>query len=741
MFKQLFLLSLVMCCLLFNLKAQHKDHEDSYKREEIVKKEVAQKNREQELLEKIASFPENDASSENLETHFKLAQYYKSKKEDSLKLNALLYIKESGNSKEDFDIIRQAMTMELYHYVMKFEKEKAASIGEQLFALSSKVGNTEFQYKALTALIGIYKNYDIEKFNETIDRALKLATTDYEKAFVYLNYAASFKSIDIDSSEYYYNLALYFANQSQDSVRISATQRDYGSFLGSQSRTYESLSALLSGLDYVPNSKNYDFNKHEILKTISITYQSIEDYDKALDYIQQAIKVSEKNNYKTTRGEDNRVYGEILLSQNKINEALNKLNISYKYFQDSKNQSMLLASGSNLGLCYFLQRKYEAAQNMYDSLSILDINKSDFAGSYYRYLKLGYTLDLHNLDFKAAINKMQKSLSLMKSLNLGKERIEALKALAKAHQKINNLDQSNFYYQEAFILRDSLFNSELINTSKDLEAKYEAKEKEKEIRFLNQDNILKSKLLKQRTWALVIGAIALTIISLLLFSLFYFNRRIQKQNGLVKKALEEKDYLLREIHHRVKNNLQVVSSLLSLQSRQIEDIDIRNAINEGRSRVRSMALIHQNLYQNDSLSGVSVTGYLDNLIKELFDTYNISSEKIILDLDIEEIALDIDTMVPLGLIINELISNCLKHAFPDNRKGHISVKLSELNNQIHLTVKDNGIGVEFEKINNSKSFGKKLISAFSKKLNAEIITSNNNGTEVTMIIKKYKKAA
>jgi len=310
-----------------------------------------------------------------------------------------------------------------------------------------------------------------------------------------------------------------------------------------------------------------------------------------------------------------------------------------------------------------------------------------------------------------------------------------------AHQKTGSLDKSNYFYQEAFLYRDSLFNSELINTSKELEAKYEAQEKEKEISFLNQDNLLKSKLLKQRTWALVVGGIALFIISMLLFSLYYYYRKVQSQNGLVNKALEEKDYLLREIHHRVKNNLQVVSSLLSLQSRQIEDVDIRKAIDEGRNRVRSMALIHQNLYQHDRLSGVSVSGYLDNLITELFETYNISSENISLNLDIEEIALDIDTMVPLGLIINELISNCLKHAFPENKKGEIHVKLEEQNNQIHLLVKDNGIGMQSNKMDQSKSFGKKLIGAFSKKLHAEMTMINNNGTEVSMIIKKYKKAA
>lgn len=741
MIKQLFFLLIFTTCLVPPIKAQHKQIEEHSKRQEIVKKEVGQKNREKVLLEKISKFPEGKPSPDKLASYYQLAQFYRSVKNDSLKLDALHSIIDLGNRKSDFDIIQKAMTMEMYHYVMKSENDIAAKKGEAIFDLASENNNQEFQFQALTALAGIYSDYDVKKHTATIDLAMKLAITDYQKAFAYLNKASNIKSINLDSSEYYFNLAKHHAFRSKDSVRISATQRDYGLFLGSQQRTFESLTELHRGLEFVPKKKLYNFNRLSIIKSISVCYRSLEDYKKAEDYILQAIKIAETEKYTRTINELNRVYGEILLAQNKLDEAYEKLHTAYTYYQESKNQAQTLSSGSNLGYCLVLQGNSHKAQFLYDSLNTVEFSKTDFGGPYQRYLRLGYSLDEHNGNYKDAIEKMETSLMVLNRLNLGKEKIEILKTLAQAHKKKGNLDKSNHYYQEAFLLRDSLFNSELINTSKGLEAKYEAKQKEKEISFLNQDNLLKSKMLNQRTWALTIGGIALLVISLLLFYLFYFYRKIQNQNQTVKKALEEKDYLLREIHHRVKNNLQVVSSLLSLQSRQIEDEDIRKAIDEGRNRVRSMALIHQNLYQNDSLSGVSVTGYLDNLIKELFDTYNITSENIILDLEIEEIALDIDTMVPLGLIINELISNCLKHAFPENGKGHISVKLLEHKDEIHLMVKDNGVGLDHTKMTQSKSFGKKLINAFSKKLNAEMTTVNNNGTEVSLIIKNYKKAA
>ncbi len=711
------------------------------KKADEINKTVDKKNFEKDILQKISEYPEDSSDPEKLKALLELSYHYKKTRRDSLKLSSVNKIFSLADRKKDFKILSDALKIKLFHSIMNFEKSHAIKVTKELYDLSAENNNQNGMFDALNARIGIYQDYDSQKQIETIKQAIKIAKTDLQKASVYNTYASCLRLLQKDSSEYYYTASVKFAIKSKDSIRLSATYRDYGYFLGLNYRFNESLNALLQGLDYVPKNKMFDFNRIEIIKRIVFAYTSLEDYDQAIEYVKKALAIAELRNYKSAIGSVSKLYGELLMYKEEWADANIYLDKSYAHFQKSKNAPMVITTGSDLGITFLKLGEIKKARKIYQTLLSKKRDGKEMQFSNYRLIKLGYTLDNHDGNYLSAIKKMQQALKIITTSNQAKERVELLKDLAVAEQKIGNLDQSNFYYQKAFTLKDSIYNSDLIKTTKELEAKYTAKEQEKEIASLNKDNVLKSKLLDQRTWLLALSGIALLLISLLLISLFFFYKKIKIKNDLVNKALEEKDFLLREIHHRVKNNLQVVSSLLSLQSRQIEDTDIRTAIDEGRNRVRSMALIHQNLYQNDSLSGVSVTGYLDNLISELFSTYNISTEEVTLEMDIEEIALDIDTMVPLGLIINELISNCLKHAFPNSSNGRISVKLIEQNNEIHLSVKDNGIGIDTGKFNKSKSFGKKLINAFSKKLNAEIITTIDQGTKITMIIKKYKKAA
>jgi two-component sensor histidine kinase len=203
------------------------------------------------------------------------------------------------------------------------------------------------------------------------------------------------------------------------------------------------------------------------------------------------------------------------------------------------------------------------------------------------------------------------------------------------------------------------------------------------------------------------------------------------------KALTEKDVLLREIHHRVKNNLQLVSSLLTLQGQSIDDKMALKAINEGKSRVRSMALIHQDLYQNENITSVSAQTYLSKLCNELFQTYNIKEEQIRLKTAIQDVYIDVDTLIPLGLILNELVTNSLKYAFPDDRKGQIEILLKEDENQLIVQVKDDGVGYKPDQVR-SNSFGSVLIGSLIQQLDGQIETVIDNGTNITLKLNEYQ---
>ena len=182
-------------------------------------------------------------------------------------------------------------------------------------------------------------------------------------------------------------------------------------------------------------------------------------------------------------------------------------------------------------------------------------------------------------------------------------------------------------------------------------------------------------------------------------------------------SLKEKEVLLKEIHHRVKNNLQIISSLLSIQSSYLRDEGTKSVLAECQNRVRSMALIHENLYRSENLARVNFANYVRNLTKGLFQSYNVDTKRIRSNLNLEEIFLKVDQAIPCGLILNELVTNCLKYAFPEGRTGEICIELSSCNDIVVLIVKDNGIGMpEVSGLEEKRSMGLKLTRSLLKQL-------------------------
>lgn len=198
----------------------------------------------------------------------------------------------------------------------------------------------------------------------------------------------------------------------------------------------------------------------------------------------------------------------------------------------------------------------------------------------------------------------------------------------------------------------------------------------------------------------------------------------------IRSSLRDKEVLLQEIHHRVKNNMQIISSLLNLQSRHIEDERVKDMFRMSRNRIRSMALIHEKLYQSKDLAKINFAQYMESLAVHLLQTYNASTDRIKLNADVSDVFLDINKAIPCGLIVNELVSNSLKHAFPKHRTGNIYVRLRNgKNGDVHLMVSDNGIGlseeVDFKK---PDSMGLQLVKDLIDQLGGTLELSLNAGT-------------
>lgn len=206
----------------------------------------------------------------------------------------------------------------------------------------------------------------------------------------------------------------------------------------------------------------------------------------------------------------------------------------------------------------------------------------------------------------------------------------------------------------------------------------------------------------------------------------------------MEQSLKEKEVLLREVHHRVKNNMQVISSILNLQSSYVSDEHTLALLKESQNRIKTMAYIHESLYQNKSFTSVNFSEYVNTLVNNIVQSYAYNNEKIKLRLNIEKITLSLDSSIPAGLIINELITNAIKHAFPGSRQGTIDFGLRTENNYVFLELKDDGVGfapgVDFE---NSHSLGLQLVNTLIEQIEGQLRfkSEQNKGTEVFIIFK------
>ncbi|MGB9937336.1 MAG: sensor histidine kinase, partial [Methanobacterium sp.] len=213
----------------------------------------------------------------------------------------------------------------------------------------------------------------------------------------------------------------------------------------------------------------------------------------------------------------------------------------------------------------------------------------------------------------------------------------------------------------------------------------------------------------------------------------------KKAEEKIKASLKEKELLLREVHHRVKNNMQIISSLLNLQSQYLHDKADLELFIESQNRVKSMALVHERLYQSESLVRINFKDYIINLFGNLMHTYGRS---INLKQNIKDIYLNIETAIPCGLIINELVTNAVKHAFPGQNNELICIELVKADNKLKLVVSDNGIGLPDDfNLDNNDSWGLQLVQMLVDQLNGEIRANSVNGAVFTILFNElnYKK--
>lgn len=318
---------------------------------------------------------------------------------------------------------------------------------------------------------------------------------------------------------------------------------------------------------------------------------------------------------------------------------------------------------------------------------------------------------------------------------------ESYEKLYKAYIKIGNSRQAIKYAEKYIITKDSLFSEQKQKTIAELQTKYETEKKELEIQVLNSDNEListrltQNNLMRKKQMILIyflVGGFLLVLIFIFIIYKFYrqtkrSNDKLTEQNLIISKQKEDKEILLKEIHHRVKNNLQIISSLLNLQTKKIEDKAMLSAMADGQNRVMAMALIHQKLYENDDISSINFMDYTSQLLNQTAGLYpelsNVKRKVVANDIE-----LDIDTAVPLGLILSELITNAYKYAFK-NLEGAITISLEQKEHNYILKVHDSGPGLPHDfDLSTTSSIGLRLVRRLSRQLYGNSSYEYKSGT-------------
>lgn len=433
---------------------------------------------------------------------------------------------------------------------------------------------------------------------------------------------------------------------------------------------------------------DYDFT----LYVVGNNYLSLKDYQNAQKYYEHAMVIGERYGFYNNLSDVYISLVDLYAFLGEIDKAEEAGLNAIKYAELVENNFMVMRSWLSIGKLQNLLGQYDFA--IESLLKCIHIATNDFGDEYY--------------------------LS------------QAYEALGKAYAGNHDYQKAYQAFAQYDTLKSRIFTAEADQRTSLLRTKFDVANKEGTISL--QEELIKKQ--KARQNLIIIIAVLLLLLLLLSYKAISNNR---KKNRLLYKQNEEKEFLLKEIHHRVKNNLEIVSSLLSLQSAQIRDADVLNAMAESQHRVQSMGMIHQKLYMGKNLAAVEMKDYFKNLADYIVDAYGMQ-KRISVDVAMDACELDVDMAIPIGLIVNELLTNALKYAFPDQRKGKVRVSLKKKKEKLQLDVIDDGVGMAIKNEEPGSGFGTQLIGLLTKQLDGKIVLNTHKGTSVSIQFQSKKAA-
>ncbi|MEX0997336.1 MAG: histidine kinase dimerization/phosphoacceptor domain -containing protein [Flavobacteriaceae bacterium] len=490
------------------------------------------------------------------------------------------------------------------------------------------------------------------------------------------------------------------------------------------------------------------FEKIDHQKGIAICYSHLCDllyyenrYTTGIEFCDKAIEIQKKLGEKKDLALSYRYKANSqLFSGDDLKHALNSINNSIELYNELGEDGIpYMASINWRGNIYKYLGDYEAAIANYQ----YNFDKSKEMGLQ-RYLipsiaNIGHVYLMQG-KYEEALPYNLEAIDIMIKTGRIRSLWENYMHVSSIYESMgdykNALEYNKLYATEYVGIKDRAIQS----LEGELQAKYQTGQKNATILFQNEKISQQRK--TQTLYIILVGLLAI-----ILFGLFYNYKKRQKRN---KELIElnnqldlknkQNELLLKEIHHRVKNNLELVKSLISLQSAQMEDSPTKEAMMASQNRVQSMGIIHQKLYQGENLGSIEMKDYFLNLGEGILDTFN-AEDKVKIECAMDNLELDVDTAVPIGLIVNELLTNALKYAFPENTNGTIQISLSQSTPEtLILKVADDGVGKIKELAPRGTGFGSQLIQLLTQQLNGTMLEKVEKGTSVEFQF-KIKPAA
>jgi two-component system, sensor histidine kinase PdtaS len=533
----------------------------------------------------------------------------------------------------------------------------------------------------------------------------------------------------------HYSSSLLLRREQNDSAGVAGLLNNMASIYAVQGNYPEALDNYQQSLELKLKLGN-EKGAANSLNNIGNIYYYQKNYDLSLQYYERALDIENKIGNTMGLGRSLGNVGLIYLETGRLNDALQNYLLAYQKMDSLKLECQKMYPANGLGQTYYQLGKLEAAHQYLDEAYSEAVACNDPVIISSSLETLG-KISVFNKQYTLAEKRLAESYDVAKANDLKVQVKDASKSLYEFYKSRGNIGQALSFLEINKSVTDSLLNEDLTEQLTRMEVNYQFKEEKDSLQFAREKELLSyNSDIKRRELIQVSTFVGLGLAFVLLFVIYRFYRVKQKaneqlsvKNEIISRTLREKEMVLKEIHHRVKNNLQIVSSLLSIQSRMVKDAAAREAIRDSQSRVHSMSLVHQNLYSGGDVSEVSADRYLEQLIKTVCKSFDPGGQ-CQLNLNLDPVVLPPDTAMNLGLISNEIITNAFKHAFSGSKNSNavISVSLTAENDNISLCIADNGIGAE----NPNQSFGTQLIDALVRSIKGIVTIDAKSGTSFTI---------